>query len=66
MERFTAKYKIHHLVYYEVSTDVHIALKREKNIKAWKRAWKMRLIEQKNSDWRDLYSDITGYQPSLV
>lgn len=55
---FTAKYKVNQLVYYEVHEDVYAAIKREKNIQAWKREWKLRLIEQNNPDWDDLYESI--------
>ena len=58
VEGFTRKYKIHMLVWYEQTTDVYAALHRERNIKRWKRAWKLELIEKFNPDWRDLYNDI--------
>jgi putative endonuclease len=63
---FTAKYKVNSLVYFEITTDVHCALKREKNIQAWKRAWKIRLIEEKNPKWLDLFPEIAGCQPPLA
>lgn len=62
---FTSQYDIKTLVYYEVFKDVEEAIKREKNVKAWKRDWKLKIIEEKNPDWLDLYDDITGSQPSL-
>lgn len=52
---FTSEYNVHQLVYYEIHNDVMMALKREKNIKAWKRAWKLGLIDHNNPDWNDLY-----------
>ncbi|HNS54963.1 MAG TPA: GIY-YIG nuclease family protein [Syntrophales bacterium] len=52
---FTAKYKVHDLVYYEAYTDVREALAREKRLKKWKRQWKINLIEKENPDWKDLY-----------
>ena len=55
---FTAKYKVHRLVYYECHDSVLEAIKREKNIKAWKRKWKLQLIEQLNPNWNDLYDII--------
>ena len=55
LKGFTSKYKVNQLVYYEVHGDVMEAVKREKNIQAWKRAWKLRLIEQVNPSWDDLY-----------
>ncbi|EKD73113.1 MAG: hypothetical protein ACD_45C00459G0001 [uncultured bacterium] len=55
---FTSKYKVNQLVYYEIHTDIREAIKREKNIQAWKRTWKLRLIEEKNPNWNDLYEVI--------
>lgn len=55
---FTSTYKVNRLVYYEIHNDIIEAIKREKNIKAWKRIWKLRLIEEKNPHWHDLYGDI--------
>ena len=57
-EGHTSKYHIDRLVYFESTTDVHSALTREKQLKAWKREWKIRLIQEKNLEWRDLYEDI--------
>ncbi len=53
---FTSKYQIKYLVYFESTTDIYEALTREKNLKAWKREWKIMLIEQKNPHWEDLYA----------
>jgi putative endonuclease len=47
-------YGVNILVWYEIHEDVDIAIEREKQIKGWNRAWKVRLIEQDNSDWNDL------------
>ena len=58
MPGFTSKYKVNQLVYYEIHTDVREAIKREKNIQAWKRNWKLQLIEQNNPNWSDLYNTI--------
>ncbi|QQS43970.1 GIY-YIG nuclease family protein [Candidatus Roizmanbacteria bacterium] len=55
---FTAQYNVHILVYYEVFNDVNRALRREKQLKAWKRAWKLELIESKNPQWNDLYKEM--------
>jgi putative endonuclease len=55
VEGFTQKYNIHNLVYYETTESVESAIKREKQIKRWKRDWKIRLIEKKNADWKDLF-----------
>ena len=56
---FTKKYGVHTLVYYERHDDMMTAINREKQIKKWKRAWKLALIEKQNPTWRDL-SDALG------
>ena len=58
VEGFTSRYKIHLLVWYEIHADIRAAIAREKQLKHWKRAWKLDLIEGFNPTWRDLYSDI--------
>jgi putative endonuclease len=55
---FTKKYKVHRLVYFEQYGDVEMAIQREKRLKKWNRAWKVRLIEEKNPNWDDLYPSI--------
>jgi len=55
---FTSKYKVNQLVYYETHVDITEAIKREKNIQAWKRNWKLNLIEKNNPYWNDLYNII--------
>jgi len=55
---FTKKYGVDKLVYFEVHADAENAIKKEKHIKKWNRAWKLRLIEEKNREWRDLFEDI--------
>lgn len=57
---FTRKYKVHHLVWYEVHVDIREAILREKRIKEWKRDWKLKLIEDMNPRWEDLYDGLTG------
>ena len=57
-EGFTKKYNVHELVYYELHDDMIVAITREKQLKKWNRAWKLKLIEEKNPDWRDLWPDI--------
>lgn len=57
---FTRKYDVHRLVYYEPCDDIREAIRREKQLKAWKRAWKLRLIRGFNPEWTDLYSAIIG------
>ena len=51
---FTSKYNIQFLVYYEMTTDVHVALAREKQIEGWLRAKKVALIDSMNPTWKDL------------
>lgn len=55
---FTKKYNVQMLVYYEIHKDAEAAIIREKQIKKWNREWKLRLIEEKNPRWQDLYDDI--------
>ena len=57
-EGFTKRYRVHSLVWYEAHESMESALVREKTIKKWKRAWKIRLIEEVNSTWSDLYEEI--------
>ncbi len=54
---FTSKYGVNRLVYYEEYETVMEAVRREKSLKKWKRAWKVKLIEQRNPQWRDLAAD---------
>ncbi len=58
VEGFTKQYGVHHLVYYETTSDIQVALQREKQLKKWNRKWKLELIEKENPDWEDL---ITGF-----
>ena len=57
---FTKKYAVHRLVYFEQYNDVELAIQREKRLKKWNRAWKIRLIEEANPNWNDLYPKIAG------
>ena len=58
IDGFSKKYNIHQLVYYELHNDMYGAITREKQIKKWKRQWKINLIEEMNPYWQDLYFDI--------
>lgn len=58
VEGFTKKYGVHMLVYFELHDDMESAIIREKRLKKWNRAWKLRLIEEMNPDWNDLYESI--------
>jgi putative endonuclease len=55
---FTKRYHVHNLVWFELHENMNSAIEREKNVKEWKRAWKIELIESHNPDWKDLYNDI--------
>lgn len=58
VEGFTKRYGIHQLVYYELHKDMVTAITREKQMKKWNRAWKLKLIEAQNPEWKDLWEDI--------
>ena len=58
IESFTKRYGVHILVYFELHSDMKNAITREKQIKKWNRAWKIKLIETVNPDWRDLWHEI--------
>ncbi|MBZ0201154.1 MAG: GIY-YIG nuclease family protein [Ignavibacteriaceae bacterium] len=60
IEGFTKKYNIKTLVYYEVFIDIHEAIHREKALEKWYRSWKIKLINEKNPQWEDLYYSILG------
>jgi len=60
VEGFTKKYSIHRLVWYEVHSTSDSAIKREKQIKDWKRDWKLELIDKANPLWDDLYEKLNG------
>lgn len=60
VDGFTKKYSVHRLVYYELFADMYNAITREKRLKKWRRAWKIRLIEEKNPYWDDLWQQILG------
>jgi putative endonuclease len=59
-EGFTKTYKVHILIYFEIHKTIRSAILREKQIKAWKRIWKIHLIEAGNPTWRDLYDEIVS------
>jgi len=60
LEGFTKQYQVCRLVWYEIHADIMEAGLREKQIKRWNRAWKVRLIEESNPRWRDLYAEFTA------
>jgi putative endonuclease len=60
IDGFTKRYGVHRLVWFEEYSNVYEAIGREKQIKGWNRAWKIRLIEKQNPEWMDLFSLIIG------
>ncbi|MCR4282565.1 MAG: GIY-YIG nuclease family protein [Bauldia sp.] len=60
MGGFTRRYGVKLLVYFEFHETMEAAIRREKQIKEWHRAWKIELIESMNPDWRDLYEELAG------
>ena len=59
-EGFSKQYDVRRLVYCEIHETMGAAITREKQLKKWKRAWKLRLIEAENPDWEDLYDRLNG------
>lgn len=59
---FTATYGVTRLVWYELHDEMLSAIAREKQIKKWRRQWKLRLIEERNPDWIDLWDEICGFE----
>lgn len=57
---FTKKYSVHKLIYYEYFEDFYFARVREKQIKEWKRSWKIELIQTINPEFRDLFEELLG------
>ena len=60
VDGFTKRYKVTTLVWYELHGSMDAAILREKQIKKWNRAWKLRLIQESNPRWDDLWCDIVG------
>jgi putative endonuclease len=52
---FTSRYDVNRLVWYEAYEQITDAIAREKELKKWRRDWKIRLIEEMNPEWEDLY-----------
>ena len=57
---FTARYDVNKLVWFEIYDDAVTAITREKELKKWRRDWKIRLIEEQNPEWVDLYLGISN------
>ncbi len=58
VKSFTSRYNVHLLVWFEIYDDPLTAITREKELKKWRRDWKVALIEANNSEWHDLYASI--------
>ena len=58
IEGFTKRYSVHTFVWYETHESMESAISREKELKKWKRQWKLDLINETNPEWRDLYLDL--------
>lgn len=58
IEGFTTRYSIKLLVYFELHATMYEAIRREKQLKRWRREWKIELIERHNPEWRDLWPSI--------
>ena len=58
VDGFTRQYGVHQLVWFEATDDINTAIRREKQLKNWKRDWKIALIEQTNPEWLDLYDGL--------
>ena len=58
VEGFTKRYQVTELVYFETHSDMYSAITREKQLKNWRREWKINLIEKVNPNWDDLYLSI--------
>jgi len=58
VEGFTKDYRVNILAWYEMHDNAESAITREKRLKKWNRAWKLRLIEERNPEWTDLFAEI--------
>lgn len=59
IEGFTKKYKVHTLVYFEEAPSIESAIAREKQLKNWRRYWKLELINNTNPNWNDLADELS-------
>jgi len=62
---FTNRYRVHNLVYFEFHSDMRSAITREKQLKKWRRAWKLKLIEETNPGWNDLWREFVEWPSGL-
>ena len=58
VEGFTKRYRVHTLVHYEQTNNIGAAIQREKQLKKWRRRWKLNLIEENNPNWDDLFEEL--------
>ena len=58
VEGFTKRYSVRHLVWFDETADVTAAIAFEKKLKRWPRAYKIKMIEERNPQWRDLFDEI--------
>lgn len=63
---FTRMYNVHKLVHFEQTNDIFSAIQREKQLKKWKREWKVNLIQETNPEWKDLYFEYGGEEIDKV
>ncbi|MCR6645929.1 MAG: GIY-YIG nuclease family protein [Terricaulis sp.] len=63
IDGFSKRYGCVRLVWFEAHTEMSAAIAREKDIKKWRRAWKLNLIERTNPQWRDLFEDFSNPPP---
>jgi putative endonuclease len=66
VEGFSSRYDVTRLVWFEQHESMEAAIEREKRIKKWNRAWKLKLIDASNPSWRDLWPDITDRIPTAT
>ena len=66
VKSFTDRYNLERLVWFERHDGPTDAIRREKALKRWNRAWKIDLIKSVNPDWRDLWSEIVGSSPTMT
>ena len=62
---FSYKYNLDHLVWFEAHETIYSAISKEKQLKNWKRGWKVALVEGVNPEWRDLYWELVERCPGL-
>ncbi len=63
---FSSKYGCKRLVWFETHDDIEAAIRKEKQIKRWRRTWKLRLIEETNPCWRDLWDDLNAVPEEAI